>query len=83
MVIIGILGAILFVVGFFWLMIIAFRESAIWGLLNIFFQPIAGFIFCISLSKGWQQFLMLIGGAILAGVGFAGSIVEIFEAILK
>lgn len=83
MVILGIIGAILLAVGFIWLMIISFRESAVWGLLNIFFQPLAGLIFCISIGKGWQQFLMLIGGAILLGVGFAGSIVEIFESMLS
>lgn len=83
MVIVGILGAILCVVGFVWLMILAFREGAVWGLLNIFFQPLAGLIFCISIGKGWKQFLMLVGGAILFGIGYAGTFVEIVEAILK
>ena len=83
MLILGILGAILFAVGFIWLILVAFRASAVWGLLNVFFQPIAGFIFCISVSEGWKQFLMMIGGAILLGIGFAGTIVDVFDSLLK
>lgn len=83
MVILGIVGAILLVVGFIWLMIVAFRTSPIWGILNIFFQPFAGLIYCIAIGEGWKQFLMMVGGGILFGVGYAGTIVDIFNALLK
>lgn len=83
MVILGILGAILCVVGFIWLVLVAFSKSALWGLLNIFFQPLAGLIYCIAVGEGWKPFLMMIGGAILFGLGYAGTIVDIFTAILN
>jgi len=71
--ILGILGAIVAFVGYIWLVVIAFKTSgALWGVINIFFQPLTGLIFCIVKKVGWMQWLLMVVGVILmmAGGGF-------------
>ncbi len=65
----GGLGGLLFLVGWIWLIIIGFQTGgAIWGILNIFFQPITGIIFCFVKKTGWLQLgLMIIGLALSMG----------------
>ena len=63
-------GCILIFVGYIWLVITAFKVGGVlWGILNIFFQPITGLIFCILKKAGWQPLLLMIVGMILAGAG--------------
>ena len=73
--IVGILGVVLFLVGWIWLIVVAFKTAgALWGILNIFFQPLTGLIFCIMKKTGWMQFgVMLVGLVLLiVGGGMAG-----------
>lgn len=72
--ILSILGLVLFFVGWVWLLVTAFKTAgALWGILNIFFQPLTGLIFCIVHKTGWMQFaIMLVGLVIMiAGGGMA------------
>ena len=78
--ILGSLGAILFVIGWIWLIIIGFKKgSALWGILIILFSWMAGLVFCILKKEGWMQLAMMIIGAILAGVGLAPTIMNAFK----
>jgi hypothetical protein len=70
MAILGMIGGLVFLVGWIWLIITAFKSSgALWGILNIFFQPITGLIFCIMNKVGWMQFGMMIAGLVLVILG--------------
>lgn len=71
--ILALLGALVFLVGWIWLIVTGFKVGgALWGILNIFFQPITGLIFCIVKKAGWQPFIIMIIGLILC-YGFGGA----------
>ena len=57
------LGWLMFLVGWIWLMVVAFKSNgALWGVLIFFFSILAGLIFCITKKEGWMQWgIMLIG----------------------
>jgi hypothetical protein len=65
------LGVLVMAVGYIWLVVVAFKSAgALWGIINIFFQPITGLIFCIVKKTGWMQFgLMVLGIILFAGFG--------------
>ena len=65
--IVGILGLILFLVGWIWLMVIAAKtEGVLWAILIFFFSLLAGLIFCIMKKVGWMQWgIMVLGWLIL------------------
>jgi|KBSMisStandDraft_5_1062788.scaffolds.fasta_scaffold1136990_2 hypothetical protein len=69
--ILAMLGGLIALIGYVWLIVVAFQTSgAIWGIVNIFFQPITGLIFCIVRKTGWKQFaIMVLGVIIWAGLG--------------
>jgi hypothetical protein len=68
--ILGILGAVIMFVGYIWLIVVAFKTSgALWGIINIFFQPITGLIFCIVKKTGWMQFGIMILGLVIFMIG--------------
>lgn len=70
--ILGGLGGLVFLVGWIWLIVVAFQAGgALWGIINIFFQPITGLIFCIAKKTGWTQFAIMVVGLILT-FGFGG-----------
>ena len=69
--IIAMLGGLVMVIGWIWLIVVGFKVSTLWGILNIIFQPITGLIFCIMNKTGWKQFGIMILGLILWG-GFGG-----------
>jgi len=65
-------GCIVFFIGWIWLIITGFKVGGpLWGIINIFFQPITGLIFCIVKKAGWQPFIVMLIGLILFG-GFGG-----------
>jgi hypothetical protein len=75
--ILGLIGALVFFVGYIWLIVTGFKAGgALWGILNIFFQPITGLIFCVVKKAGWMQFGIMIAGLILVGLsgGFSFSV---------
>jgi hypothetical protein len=64
------IGLLITLIGWIWLVIIGFRtDGPLWGILNIFFQPITGIIFCVKYKTGWLQLAMLIIGNIIIAAG--------------
>lgn len=64
------IGILIAFIGWIWLIVIGFQTGGpLWGILNIFFQPITGIIFCVMHKTGWLQLALLIIGNIIAGVG--------------
>lgn len=69
------LGAILLLVGTIWLVIIAIQtgqttgEKVIWALVNFLCQPLGGIIFYVMKRQGLIPLILVIIGAIIAGVG--------------
>ena len=64
--ILGILGLVLFLVGWKWLMVIAYNtEGALWAVLIFFFSILAGLIFCIMKKVGWMQWGIMVLGWLL------------------
>ena len=74
MAILSILGLLLFLVGWIWLMVVAYKAAgALWAVLIFFFSLLAGLIFCIMKKEGWMQWgIMLVGWLlIIFGGGMA------------
>jgi len=70
MAILSILGLILLLVGWIWLMVVAGKTSGIlWAILIFFFSILAGLIFCIMKKTGWMQWLMMVIGWLLVMFG--------------
>lgn len=64
------LGTIVFLVGWIWLIVVGFKTGgALWGILNIFCQPVTGLIFCIMHKTGWVPLVLIVLGNVIAGVG--------------
>ena len=65
--ILGILGLLMFLIGWIWLMVVAFKNAgALWAILIFFFSLLAGLIFCIMKKEGWMQWgIMLVGWILL------------------
>ncbi len=64
--ILWILGILLFLAGWIWLMVVAFKaKGALWAVLIFFFSLLAGLIFCIMEKTGWMQWLMMLVGWLL------------------
>ena len=64
--IVGILGLVLFLVGWIWLMVVAYNaEGALWAVLIFFFSILAGLIFCIMKKVGWMQWGIMVLGWLL------------------
>lgn len=64
------IGTLIALVGWIWLIVIGFQKGgALWGILNIFCQPITGIIFCIMHKTGWLPLALIIIGNVIAGIG--------------
>lgn len=65
--ILGLLGVVLFLVGWIWLMVVAAKsDGALWAVLIFFFSILAGLIYCIMKKNGWMQWaIMVLGWLIL------------------
>ncbi|MBX7054126.1 MAG: hypothetical protein K1X36_04145 [Pyrinomonadaceae bacterium] len=75
MAILGLLGLLLLVVGWVWLMVVAFKSGgALWAVLIFFFSWIAGLIFCFVKKDGWMQLGLMILGMILMIAGGSFSV---------
>ena len=75
MAILGILGLVLFLIGWIWLMVVAAKsDGVLWAVLIFFFSLLSGLIYCIMKKQGWMQWgIMLLGWILLiAGGGLAG-----------
>ncbi|MEO6050137.1 MAG: hypothetical protein ABIP78_02255 [Pyrinomonadaceae bacterium] len=66
MAILSILGILLFIVGWVWLMVVAYKAAgALWPVLIFFFSLLAGLIFCIMKKEGWMQWGIMVVGWLL------------------
>jgi hypothetical protein len=67
------IGSLVFLIGWIWLIVVGFQVGGVlWGILNIFFQPVTGLIFCIVKKAGWTPFILMIIGIIMV-FGFGGA----------
>lgn len=74
MAILSILGFLLFLVGWIWLMVIAGKkEGVLWVVLIFFFSLLAGLIFCIMKKDGWMQWGIMVVGWLLIIFGGASA----------
>jgi len=70
MAILSLLGAVLMLVGWIWLMVVAYKSAgALWAVLIFFFSLLAGLIFCIVKKEGWMQWGLLLIGWLLVMFG--------------
>ncbi len=68
--ILAILGVILLLVGWIWLMVVAYNTAgALWAVLIFFFSLLAGLIFCIMHKTGWMQWGIAVAGWLLLMAG--------------
>lgn len=68
--ILGLIGGLMFLVGWIWLIVIGFKQGgALWGILIFLFSWIAGIIFAILKKEGWMQIGIMILGVILMAFG--------------
>ena len=62
------LGGILYLIGWIWLAVIAFKtEGVLWGLIVLLLGWVGGLVFCLVKGVGWAQFALMIIGMIIAG----------------
>ncbi len=70
-------GVLIAFIGWVWLVVIGFKTGgALWGILNIFFQPITGIIFCVMHKTGWLALALLIIGNVIAIIGMIPIIMD-------
>jgi hypothetical protein len=80
MVVLGVIGGLVYFVAWIWLIVVAFRSAgAVWGIINIFVQPITGVIFCVIKKTGWLQLGLMILGLVLLTVGFMPNAMRFIE----
>jgi hypothetical protein len=62
------LGGLLYLIGWIWLVVIAFRtEGIVWGVIVLLFGWVGGLIFCLVKKAGWAQFALMVVGMVIAG----------------
>ena len=67
-------GAVLFLIGWIWNIVAAFKTGgALWGVLNLFLQPLVGIVSAAMKKSHWAPVGVMILGLILflAGGGWA------------
>ena len=64
------LGLILFVIGGFWFLVAAFRESVLWGLACLFVPIVSLFFLIVHWSKARRPFFLQLLAFALFLVGF-------------
>lgn len=70
MAILSLIGVVLMLVGWIWLMVVAYKSAgALWAVLIFFFSLLAGLIFCIMKKEGWMQWGILLVGWLLVMFG--------------
>jgi hypothetical protein len=68
--ILALIGALVFLIGWIWMIVVAFKEGgALWAVLVFFFSWIAGLIFAVMKKIGWTQVGIMILGLVLIVIG--------------
>lgn len=64
-----ILGAVMALAGWIWIVVLAFQDHILWGLGSLFI-PLVAFIFVVMhWGKAWKPFVIQLLGGILIAVG--------------
>lgn len=64
--ILAIVGGLLLFVGWIWNIVVSFKTGGtLWGILNIFFQPLVGIISAAMKKTQWAPVGMMIVGLVL------------------
>lgn len=72
MAILGLLGVVIFLIGWIWMIVVAFKQGgALWAVLVFLFSWIAGLIFAVMKKDGWTQVGIMIAGLVLMILGNA------------
>jgi len=58
---------LLFTIGWIWTVVLGFKESVLWGVLNFLFPPISTVVFAIKLKTALVPTLLLIFGILTCG----------------
>ena len=73
-------GALLYLIGFIWLVVLGFKlGGALWGLLNFFFSPISSIVFCIMKKTGWIPLALMLVGGFFWIIGLVPLIISIMQ----
>jgi len=68
--ILGLIGSIVMLIGWIWLLVTAFKNGGIlWVILIFFFSLIAGLVYCIVKKTGWTQYAMILVGWLIVMYG--------------
>ena len=62
-------GFVIAMVGGIWILVIAFQESVLWGLLCLFCNIISLYYVITRWEKSKKPFLIELGGAVLCAIG--------------
>ena len=65
-----IFALLLFMIGWIWTVVIGFKESMLWAVLNFLFPPISTVIFAIKYKTAFVPTLLVIGGIFTCGFVF-------------
>jgi hypothetical protein len=55
---------LLFAIGWIWTVVLGFKESVLWGVLNILFPPISTVVFAITQKTAFVPTLLVIAGVL-------------------
>jgi hypothetical protein len=79
------LGGLLIFVGTVWLVVTAIQtgqttgDKVLWGLVNLFCQPLAGIIFYFVKKQGLVPLLIMIVGYVIGGFGYSSMMSEMMK----
>ena len=68
---------LLFGIGWVWTIVLGFKESILWGVLNLLFPPISTIIFAIKTRSAFVPTLMVVFGVL--GWGYVLYLVSMLE----
>ena len=78
------LGGLIFMIGWIWLMVVAFKEGGIiWAIVIFFFGWLGGLIFAIVHKTGWIPWIVMVLGTLLAAGGIIPTVLSNLENLEK
>ena len=63
----GIFALLLFMIGWIWSVALGFKESVLWGVLNILLPPLSTVVFAIKFKTAFVPTLLVIAGVLTCG----------------